>query len=65
VPTLVADVTSVTTTGKTVGEHALSAGTQKDCNILEGMLRVSRNICEEPGSPSTDNDFKGLVRRAP
>jgi hypothetical protein len=65
VPALVADAVSVGTTGKSVGEHALGAVSDKDCRILEGIGREDRKICEEPGSPATERDFKGLGKERP
>ena len=58
---MVASLASTAATGKGLSEHALSAATDKDCNILESLLRKDRQLCEEPGSPATKNDFKGLL----
>jgi hypothetical protein len=60
VPLLVADAASVGASGKSVGEHALSVFTAKDCRVLEGTARGDRKICEERGSPATEGDFKGV-----
>jgi hypothetical protein len=62
VPLLVADAASEAATGKTFGGHALSGITHKDCNVLEGALRADRKVCEEPGAPATEKDFKGVDR---
>jgi len=58
---MVASLASTAATGKGLSEHALSAATGKDCNILESVLQKERQLCEEPGSPATKNDFKGLL----
>ena len=60
VPLLVADVASGAATGKTTDEHVLSAVTHKDCRVIEGIARADRKVCEEPGSPATEHDFKGI-----
>jgi hypothetical protein len=52
---------STAATGKGTTEIALDVMTGKDCRFLEGALREDRDICEEPGSAATDEDFKGLV----
>ncbi len=52
---------STAATGKGATEIALDVMTSKDCRFLEGALREDRDICEEPGSAATDEDFKGLV----
>ncbi len=65
VPLLAADVASEVATGKTVGGHALSGVTGKDCDIIGGALRADRKVCEEPGAPATKKDFKGLGRNRP
>lgn len=59
-PLLIVSVASTVATGKGLSEHALSAATGKDCNILGSLLEKDRSLCEEPGSPATKNDFKGL-----
>jgi len=56
-----AGVASVGTTGKGLQDHALSAVTGQDCRLLEGIVRTSRRICEEPGSAATENDFRGFL----
>ncbi len=55
-----ATVGSYLATGKGTGELALSVVTGKDCRLLEGALRKDREICEDPQSPATAEDFKGL-----
>jgi hypothetical protein len=59
--TTAAGIASVGTTGKGLPDHALSAMTGKDCRLLEGIFRKNRRICEEPGSPATEHDFRGVV----
>jgi len=54
-------VASVSTTGKGLQDHALSVVTGQDCRLVEGIFRRNRRICEEPGSPATENDFPGVV----
>jgi len=54
-------VISTAATGKGLGEHALSAITEKDCAIIEGTLRSDRKVCEVPGSEATKSDFKGIA----
>lgn len=56
-----AGIASVSTTGKGLQDHALSAVTGQDCRLVEGIFRRNRRICEEPGSPATENDFPGVV----
>ncbi len=56
-----AGIVSVLATGKGLADHALDLATQKDCRILEGLLKGSRKVCEEPGSPATADDFEGLT----
>ena len=57
---MIASLASTAATGKGLSEHALSAATDKDCNVIESVLHKDRQLCEEPGSPATKNDFKGL-----
>lgn len=47
-------------TGADLGEHAASLITGKDCRFSEGLLREDRDICEEPGSLATRDDFHGI-----
>src|SRR5215510_7583176 len=47
-------------TGADLGEHAASLLTGKDCRFSEGLLREDRDICEEPGSLATRDDFHGI-----
>lgn len=55
-----AGVASSITTGKGLGDHALSLLTGKDCSVTEGILRKDRDICEERGSLAAKEDFKGV-----
>ncbi len=57
----IAGVTSAATTGRGLQDHALSAVTGQDCRLVEGIFRENRRICEEPGSPATEDDFRGIV----
>jgi hypothetical protein len=57
---MVADAGSTAATGKGVTDHALSAATGEDCNLVEGATRKDRDICEPEGSAPTKKDFKGL-----
>ncbi len=47
-------------TGADLGEHAVSIVTGKDCRFSEGLMREDRDVCEEPGSPATRDDFHGI-----
>jgi len=47
--------------GKGLAEDAADAVTGKDCRAIEGTTRNDRKLCEEPGSPATKKDFKGLM----
>jgi len=60
---MVTGVSVVTTaaTGKGATEIALDMITGQDCRFLEGVFRDDRDLCEEPGSPATEEDFKGLA----
>lgn len=58
--TSIAGLASTVVTGKDLGEQALSLVTGKDCLFTEALLREDRDICEEPGSLATRDDFKGL-----
>ena len=51
---------STAMTGKGTTEWAMDAVTGKDCRF-EGIVRTDRDLCEEPGSEATKNDFKGLI----
>lgn len=57
----VGSVISTAATGKGLGEHALSAATDKDCAIIEGAFRPDRKFCEEKGAEATKSDFRGLA----
>jgi len=52
---------STAATGKGLGEHAMDAATGQDCNILEGLSREDRKICENKGSPALKKDWRGLA----
>jgi len=56
-----AGVASVGATGKGLPDHALSSVMGQDCRLLEGLVRSTRRVCEVPGSPATENDFRGVV----
>lgn len=56
-----AGLVSLATTGKGLADHALDLITQKDCRILDGLLREERSICEPHGSLATLKDFRGLI----
>ena len=58
----IAGVASTATTGKGLTDHALSYATGKDCNLVESVLRKDRKLCETPGSPATQEDFKGFFK---
>lgn len=51
---------SVGTTGKDLGDHTISALSNKDCNLTEGLLRSDRDICEPENSLATVDDFQGV-----
>jgi hypothetical protein len=55
-----AGLASTLFTGADLGEHAASMVTGKDCRFSEGLLREDRDVCEEPGSLATRNDFHGI-----
>lgn len=57
----IASAFSMTVKGKGAGEVALDLATGKDCRLVEGMIRDSRAICEQPGSVATAGDFKGVI----
>jgi len=48
-------------TGKGLIEHIADAITGKDCRVIEGLARDTRDVCEEPNSVATRSDFKGLI----
>ncbi|MBI3675798.1 MAG: hypothetical protein HY243_04195 [Proteobacteria bacterium] len=58
----IAGLASTATTGKGLTDHALSYATGKDCNLVESVLRKDRKLCETPGSPATQEDFKGVFK---
>ncbi len=47
-------------TGADLGEHAVSLVSGKDCRFSEGLMREDRDVCEEPGSAATRDDFHGI-----
>ncbi len=55
-----AGLASTLFTGADLGEHAASLITGKDCRFSEGLLRADRDVCEEPGSLATREDFHGI-----
>jgi len=46
--------------GKGLAEDGVDVATGKDCRVIEGVTRKDRKLCETPGSPATEKDFKGL-----
>jgi len=56
-----ASIITTVATGKGATEIALDVLTGEDCRLLEGALREDRDICEQPGSAATEEDFKGVV----
>jgi hypothetical protein len=56
----VAGFASTLFTGADLGEHAVSILTGQDCRFSEGLLRDDRDVCEEPGSLATRDDFHGI-----
>lgn len=56
----VAGLASTLFTGADLGEHAVSLLTGQDCRFSEGLLRDDRDVCEEPGSLATRDDFHGI-----
>ena len=56
-----ASLVSTGLTGKSLGDQALGAVTGDDCSMMEGVVRADRHICETPGSPATQKDFKGIL----
>jgi hypothetical protein len=55
-----AGIASTLFTGADLGEHAASIVTGKDCRFSEGLMRADRDVCEEPGSAATRDDFHGI-----
>jgi len=47
--------------GKGLAEDGADMATGKDCRVIEGTVRKDRKICEDPDSPETKKDFKGLA----
>jgi hypothetical protein len=54
-------VASIAVTGKGLGEHGLDVVTGRDCRVLEALMRDEREICEEPNSLATRDDFRGVI----
>ncbi len=51
------DVISLTETGKTTNDHALSAVVDKDCNLF-GIFKSDMEICKDKGTqPKRNNRF--------
>ena len=48
-------------TGKSLTEMAMDLVTGKDCRIMESIMRDERKLCEDRGSPETENDFHGVL----
>ena len=55
---------SYAATGKGLADHAIGKLTQKDCNILGGILSAERKICEPLGSAAAQLGFKGFFARS-
>ncbi len=34
--------------------------TGDDCRLVEAVVRTDRKFCESPGSPQTEDDYKGV-----
>ena len=62
--TLGVGIVSFATTGKGLADHAIGKLTQKDCNILGGILSTERKICEPLGSAAAQLGFKGFFAKA-
>lgn len=56
----IASLATTAATGKGISEQALSEITGMDCNVMEGIFNKKRDLCEEPGSLATRDDFKGF-----
>ena len=54
-------IISTSLTGKGLADHALSLATRSNCNLIGGLLRNDRALCEKRGSEATLNDFNGLI----
>ena len=51
-------------TGKGLADHAIGILTQKDCNILGGIISPERKICEPLGSAAAQRGFKGFLAQS-
>ena len=61
VPTVVlTEVLPRTVNGKGLAEDGADLATDKDCRVIEGVLRKNRKFCENNNSSETRKDFKGL-----
>jgi len=58
-------IVSYATTGKGLADHAIGKLTQKDCNIIGGILSKERKICEPLGSAAAQRGFKGFFAQPP
>ena len=58
-------IVSYATTGKGLADHAIGKLTQKDCNIIGGILSQERKICEPLGSAAAQRGFKGFFAQSP
>ncbi len=58
-------IASYVATGKGLVDHAIGTVTKKDCNILGGLLRGDRKICEPHGSAAAKLGFRGLFAPKP
>ncbi|MCC7413155.1 MAG: hypothetical protein IT495_16185 [Gammaproteobacteria bacterium] len=56
-----AGVLSYIATGKSLSDHALSTVAHRDCSLVNGIIDRDRDICEQPGSPAVDTEFRGLL----
>ena len=57
-------IVSYATTGKGLADHAIGILTQKDCNILGGIISPERKICEPLGSAAAQRGFKGFLAQS-
>jgi len=54
-------LTTTVVTGRGTVDIALGLVSGQDCRLIEGALRQDRDFCEEPDSPATAKDFRGLA----